>query len=139
MTEQQSTGGGETYVNTYHHRKPGRRPRSGRGRQYHHHQVPSAITRRIIENTGEYRGGKYVEHPDATTHFVEAKFELGENAAATLHKGDAVIVVGREHTNSWGDEEAETSRRVIEADNIGVDLSRAVAQVRRVTRDDQGE
>jgi single-strand DNA-binding protein len=57
---------------------------------------------RVIENTGEYRGGKYVEHPDPTTHFVEAKFELGENAAATLHKGDAVIVVGREHTTSWG-------------------------------------
>ena len=94
---------------------------------------------RLIENTGEYRGGKFVDHPDATTHFVEAKFELGENAAATLHKGDAVIVVGREHTNSWGDEGAKTYGRVIEADNIGVDLSRAVAQVRRVSKDDQGE
>jgi len=94
---------------------------------------------RLIENTGEYRGGKFVDHPDATTHFVEAKFELGENAAATLHKGDAVIVVGREHTNSWGDEGAKTYGRVIEADNIGVDLSRAVAQVRRVSREDQGE
>ncbi|MEO7015107.1 MAG: single-stranded DNA-binding protein [Leifsonia sp.] len=94
---------------------------------------------RLIENTGEYRGGKFVEHPDATTHFVEAKFELGENAAATLHKGDAVIVVGREHTNSWGDEGSKTYGRVIDADNIGVDLGRAVAQVRRVSKDDQGE
>jgi single-strand DNA-binding protein len=57
---------------------------------------------RVIENTGEYRSGKYVEHDTPTTHFVEAKFELGENTAATLHRGDPVIVIGREHTNSWG-------------------------------------
>jgi len=94
---------------------------------------------RVIENTGEYRGGKYVEHPDATTHFVEAKFELGENAAATLHKGDAVIVAGREHTSSWGPEGNKTYGRVVEADHIGVDLSRQVAQVRRVTREDNGQ
>lgn len=92
---------------------------------------------RVIENTGEYRGGKYIEHPDATTHFVEAKFELGENAAATLHKGDAVIVVGREHTNSWGDEGAKTYGRVIDADSIGAELSRSVAQIRRNSKPDQ--
>jgi single-strand DNA-binding protein len=96
-----------------------------------------AITKfRVIENTGEYRGGKYIEHPDATTHFIEAKFELGENAAATLHKGDGVIVVGREHTTSWGDEGSKSYGRVIEADTIGVDLSRAVAQVRRNSKPD---
>lgn len=94
---------------------------------------------RVIENTGEYRGGKYVEHPDATTHFVEAKFELGENAAATLHRGDAVIVVGREHTSSWGPEGNKSYGRVLEADHIGVDLGRQVAQVRRVTREDDGQ
>ena len=94
---------------------------------------------RVIENTGEYRGGKYVEHPDPTTHFVEAKFELGENAAATLHKGDAVIVVGREHTSSWGPEGSKTYGRVVEADNIGVDLGRAVAEVRKVTHEDNGQ
>lgn len=93
---------------------------------------------RVIENTGEYRGGKYVEHADPTTHFVEAKFELGENAAATLHKGDAVIIVGREHTNSWGPEDSKSYGRVIDADTIGVDLNRAIAQIRRVTRDDDG-
>ncbi|HEV7949067.1 MAG TPA: single-stranded DNA-binding protein [Glaciihabitans sp.] len=91
---------------------------------------------RVIENTGEYRAGKYVEHSDATTHFVEAKFELGENVAATLHKGDPVIVVGREHTTSWGEEGSKSYGRVIEADAIGVDLSRAVAQVRRNSKPD---
>jgi single-strand DNA-binding protein len=94
---------------------------------------------RVIENTGEYRKGEWHPHPDLTTHFVEAKFELGENVAATLHKGDAVIVVGREHTSSWGDEGAKRYGRVLDAENIGVDLNRAVAQVRRVSRDDNGQ
>ncbi|AWB88122.1 single-stranded DNA-binding protein [Mycetocola zhujimingii] len=92
---------------------------------------------RVIENTGEYRQGKWHAHPDATTHFVEAKFELGENAAATLHKGDPVIVVGRERTSSWGNEGAKQYGRVIEAENVGVDLNRATAQVHRTAKTDE--
>ena len=87
---------------------------------------------RVIENTGEYRGGKFVAHDTPTSHFVEARFELGENAAASLHKGDAVIVVGKEHSNSWEDKEgAKQFGRVIDADAIGVDLSRATAAITR--------
>ena len=92
---------------------------------------------RVIENTGEYRQGKWQAHPDATTHFVEAKFELGENVAATLHKGDPVIIVGREHTSSWGDEGAKQYGRILEADNIGVDLNRATAEVRRISKSEE--
>lgn len=90
---------------------------------------------RVIENTGEFRAGKWQAHPDATTHFVEAKFELGENAAASLHKGDAVVVVGREHTNSWGDENNKQYGRVLEADTIGADLNRATVSVTRSARE----
>jgi len=86
---------------------------------------------RVIENTGEYRSGKWLAHDTATTHFVQAKFELGQNVAASLHKGDAVIVVGREHTESWGDDDERQYGRVIEAVNVGPDLNRAVATVRR--------
>lgn len=92
---------------------------------------------RVLENTGEYRGGKFVAHDTPTAHFVEARFELGENAAASLHKGDAVIVVGKEHSNSWEDKEgAKQYGRVINADAIGVDLNRATAAITRNTRDD---
>lgn len=91
---------------------------------------------RVIENTGEYRAGKWVGHEAATTHFVEAKFELGENVAATLHKGDPVIVVGREHSESWLHDDTRQYGRVILADNIGPDLNRAVAQVRRTSKPD---
>ncbi len=94
---------------------------------------------RVIENTGEYRQGKWVGHPDATTHFVEARFELGENAAATLHKGDPVIVLGDEHSSSWGEGDSKHHGRVIEARAIGVDLNRAVAQVRRTVKADEQE
>ena len=92
---------------------------------------------RVIENTGEYRQGKYQPHDTPTTHFVEARFELGQNAAASLHRGDAVIVIGREHTTSWGDEGNKQYGRVIDADSIGADLSRATAAITRNARDDQ--
>ena len=92
---------------------------------------------RVIENTGEYRGGEFVAHDTPTSHFVEARFELGENAAASLHKGDAVIVVGKEHTNSWEDKDgAKQFGRVIDADSIGADLSRATAAITRNAKDD---
>ena len=84
---------------------------------------------RVIENTGDYRDGKFQEHDTPTTHFVEAKFELGANAAASLHKGDAVIVVGREHTNSWEKDDAKQYGRVIEADAIGASLFRATVEI----------
>lgn len=86
---------------------------------------------RVIENTGEYRGGKFVAHDTPTSHFVEARFELGVNAAASLHKGDAVIVVGKEHSNSWDDKEGAKQYGRVDADTIGVDLSRATAAVTR--------
>lgn len=65
---------------------------------------------------------------------MEAKFELGENVAVTLHKGDAVIVVGREHSSSWGTEGSKQYGRVLDAENVGVDLNRATAEVRRISR-----
>ena len=84
---------------------------------------------RVIENTGDYRNGTWHTHPDTTTHFVEAKFELGQNAAVSLHKGDPVIIIGREHTESWGDDDSKQYGRVIEADAVGVDLNRAKAHI----------
>ncbi|GAA0989977.1 hypothetical protein [Subtercola frigoramans] len=54
----------------------------------------------VVEDTGECRGGTYVEHTDATTQFIEAKFGLGENAAVTLRTGGAAIVIGRKASNA---------------------------------------
>lgn len=74
---------------------------------------------RVIENTGEYRAGEWTPHETPTTHFVEAKFELGEHVLASLHKGNTVIVVGYEHTVAWGEGENRRTGRVLEADAIG--------------------
>ncbi|TDX74869.1 single-stranded DNA-binding protein [Rathayibacter sp. PhB151] len=84
---------------------------------------------RVIENTGEFRGGEWTAHEAPTTHFVEAKFELGEHVLASLHKGDAVIVVGYERTVAWGEGENRRTGRVLEADAIGPNLTRATAVV----------
>lgn len=89
---------------------------------------------RVIENTGEFRQGEWTEHEAATTHFVEAKFELGAHVLASLHKGDAVIVVGYEHTVSWGEGEKKRYGRIIEADAIGPNLTRVTAVLTTATQ-----
>ncbi|PVW02978.1 hypothetical protein DEA06_14490 [Microbacterium sp. Gd 4-13] len=94
---------------------------------------------RVIENTGEYRQGKWQAHETPTTHFVEARFEFGENVAASLRKGDAVVITGREHTSSWGDEGNKQYGRIIEADTIGADLARATVTVIRNARPDTNQ
>lgn len=86
---------------------------------------------RVIENTGEYRRGEFVPHETPTTHFVEARFELGQNIVDSVHKGDQVIVVGREHTESWVQQGSAQYRRVIEAETVGPALNRATAVVHR--------
>jgi single-strand DNA-binding protein len=87
---------------------------------------------RILENTGEYRAGTWTEHENPTSHFVEAKFELGEHAAESLNRGDPVIVVGREYTVSRGEGDQKKYGRVIDADAIGVDLRHTVVHLRRM-------
>ncbi|PPH74547.1 hypothetical protein C5C90_10670 [Rathayibacter sp. AY1D4] len=89
---------------------------------------------RVIENTGECRAGEWTPHDAPTTHYVEAKFELGEHVLASLHKGDAVIVVGYERTVAWGEGENRRTGRVLEADAIGPNLTRATAVVTTTTQ-----
>jgi len=79
------------------------------------------------------------QHPEAIAdppRFTAERFELGANVLASLHKGDAVVVVGREHTVSWGEEGNRKSGRSIDADTIAADLSRATVTVTRNARSD---
>lgn len=91
---------------------------------------------RVIENTYSYRDGERVEDPDPTTHFVEAKFELGENALESLGKGDQVIVVGNERSTSWEKDGAKQYGRVIDATHVGASLARATVTITRNPRND---
>lgn len=87
---------------------------------------------RVLVNTGEYRDGKFVQDDEPTGYNVEADFELGEEAAAALGKGDRIIVVGRERTHAYHVDGATRRNRILEADHIGADLR---SQHVTVTRD----
>jgi single-strand DNA-binding protein len=89
----------------------------------------------VLENTAEYRGGERVEGLKPLAHAVEAKFELGAGAVASLHKGDAVIVVGHERDASFEGADGIVYRRIIDATHIGPDLGHATAVVTRNPRE----
>lgn len=90
----------------------------------------------VLENTAEYRGDQRVEGLRPLSHSVEAKFDLGAGAAASLRKGDAVIVIGRERDASFeGTDGGLVYRRVVDATHIGPDLGRATAVVTRIPRE----
>jgi single-strand DNA-binding protein len=67
---------------------------------------------------------------------VVAWAELGENAAASLHKGNRVMVTGRLEQRSYDTREGE-KRNITEviADDLGPSLRWAQAQVERISRD----
>ena len=62
--------------------------------------------------------------------------DLGENAAASLHKGNRIVVTGRLEQRSYETREGE-KRNVTEviADDLGPSLRWAQAQVERISRD----
>lgn len=93
----------------------------------------------VLENTYERRGDDRIEGAAPLAHNVEAKFTLGANAAATLRKGDAVIVVGIERDASFEGRDGLVYRRVIDAIHIGADLSHATAHITRDPRRDDQE
>ena len=64
---------------------------------------------------------------------VECYRGLAENVAGSVTKGDPVIVQGRVRTQSWIDADGvQHDKLVIEANAIGHDLNRGVAQFSRV-------
>ena len=100
----------------------------------------ATVTRLIVlENTGRRIRGEFQQDETPTRHNVEAWFDLGQNAAATLRSGMSVIVVGDEHTEAWGEGKERQFRRVLRASAIGPDLRFQVGQVRKVERPDNGQ
>jgi single-strand DNA-binding protein len=77
------------------------------------------------------------EWQEQTSFFnIVAWGALGENAAASLHKGNRIIVTGRLEQRSYETKEGE-KRSVVEiiADEIGPSLRWARAEIERVARD----
>ena len=69
---------------------------------------------------------------------ITAWAQLGENAAASLQKGDRIFVTGRLQQRSW-DTPAGEKRSVVEivADDIGPSLKWATASVEKIAREKQ--
>ena len=67
---------------------------------------------------------------------VVAWADLGENAAASLNKGNRVVVTGRLEQRSYDDRDGN-KRNITEviADDLGPSLRWAQAQVERISRD----
>ncbi len=70
---------------------------------------------------------------------VVAWGDLGENAAASLSKGNRVVVTGRLQQRSYETREGE-KRNVVEvvADELGPSLRWAQVQIERISRDSAG-
>ena len=86
----------------------------------------------VLENTAHYQGNTRIPGRAPINHFIEAKFELGENVLASFHKGDAVVVIGHERDNSFdGEDGALKYRRVIDAAHVGADVAHATVTITR--------
>jgi single-strand DNA-binding protein len=59
---------------------------------------------------------------------------LAEHVAASVRKGDPVVVVGKLRTNVWEKDGQTHERLVLEADMVGHDLNRGTSAFRRRPR-----
>ena len=77
------------------------------------------------------------EWQEQTTFFdVTAWAPIGENAAASLQKGQRVVVIGRMESRDWEDQEGNKRKSFsIIADEVAVSLRWARATVEKVVRE----
>ena len=73
---------------------------------------------------------------DGNTTWIEvACFRtLAQHVAASVRKGDPVLVVGKLRTNVWEKDGQTHERLVLEADTVGHDLNRGTSAFRRPPR-----
>ena len=91
-----------------------------------------AVNRRYMQNN---------EWVDAPTQFFNVTVwgQYGENVAASLNKGDRVIVKGRlEFRKYENKDKVEVTTHYIQADEVAVSLKFATATVERTKRGDSG-
>ena len=71
------------------------------------------------------------EWQQATSYYTVTAWQgLAEHVAASLHRGDRVVVVGRMRQDEWTNEGGETRRRyVIDADDLAASIRYATIEV----------
>lgn len=100
--------------------------------EYRNNSVPVASFRLActprVRKSGEWVDGQ-------TTWLTVTCFRgLATNAAASLRRGDPVLVSGRLRTNAWSKEGIDYERLVLEAVSVGHDLTWGTSAFRRVAR-----
>lgn len=100
--------------------------------EYRNNSVPVASFR--LANTPRVRkSGEWVD--GHTTWLTVTCFRaLATNAAASLRRGDPVLVSGRLRTNVWSKDGVDYERLVLEAVSVGHDLTWGTSAFRRVAR-----
>lgn len=92
-----------------------------------------AVNHRFMKD-GEWQDG------EVTWWRVSAFGALAENFAASFHKGDRVIVVGRPQARTWEDKEGNNRVSIdIMADDIGGSVKWARGEFERVTKEKTGK
>lgn len=97
----------------------------------------TAVTNFRLASTPRWRDKDTGAWRDGETSFynVSTWRWLAENVAASLHKGDRVVVIGRLRQRTYLTADAvERTSLDIDADLVGPDLNRHVAAVRKVDR-----
>ena len=97
-----------------------------------------AVASFTIANTPRFPDRATGQWQDGETWFVRCSAwgDLGENIAASLTRGAAVVAVGRLAYRRWETKEGEKRGAVeLTVDDIGPSLRRAAAKVTKVTRE----
>ncbi|MGL5406479.1 MAG: single-stranded DNA-binding protein [Propionibacteriaceae bacterium] len=95
------------------------------------------VIRFRVASTSRYlRGGEWVE-AETVWLSINAWRQLARNAAASLRKGDPVLVCGKLRTESWLDKQGELrEEKILEATAIGHDLAKGCTMFRRTKYDE---
>lgn len=92
-----------------------------------------STVRKIDRETGEWRDG------ETSFYSVSCWRNLASNAAVCLRKGQPVIVTGKLRVNHWESKAGQQrSEVVVDAEAIGFDLTRGVAQFSRLKHSPDG-
>jgi single-strand DNA-binding protein len=86
-----------------------------------------------LASTPRYFDGRQGAWADGKTEWVTVKAfrEVAFNVAASVHKGDPVLVHGRLQTQEWQSEAGPRTTLVVEAVALGHDLTRGTARFAR--------
>lgn len=90
-------------------------------------------------NTRRYFDAKTGEWRDGTTTWwtVKAWNDRARNIAASLRKGDPVVVFGRPRAEVWESDEGPRATQILEALAVGPDLSHVQCRPSRVAHQDE--